>query len=1240
MRTLSSLFILFILVSLATAQQSGRNYRRASVMSGNLVKTVFGNWGVIGQPAERGSRGAWIYENNGYIGDVSLLVGAEVDHEDQRFHSVVVCPVDRPTAQHELSPSGSYWTFEPVNGYFGEEGSGIALYSNPRSWPDRWPDKLNDPDDPGWGGSWNGYFGKTTTASEEAFFVMDDNNDEEFNFADNNKWGVAFKPDSTDLSRNGLGLEVKVRAMQWSDFLAQDCIFWLYEITNTSTTDYNKVSFGMLVGTYVGVTSEEDYREYDDDYSFFDVERDLTYTGDYDDDASRNPLWTGEVGVVGYAFLESPGNPFDGIDNDRDSGEPLNVVRTAPLFVEEDFEPRLINAGDRIVLINSRYEREVVTMPSETSTFVSLGDTITIEPGVTELVEGNVILIDGQEEINPNVYDGLDNDLDGLIDENYYLHYRQLRRDQDGNVLIDRVAPTVYKDYVNNIGLDDPMVDERRNDGIDNDNDWNPEFDDVGADGIAGTKDTGEADGMPTAGEPNFDQTDVDESDQIGLTSFEYFTPANAFNMADDEDLWNRMSPGFFKVPESIVNNRPVRGEDGDFIYGSGFFPLPAGETRRFSLALVYGDGGGPTVDIDDLLQNRETVQNIYDSDYRFPPAPDRPTLRAVAGDGKVTLYWDRKAEESFDPVLKVNDFEGYKIYKATDQNFNDVFEVTDADGNPIAYKPLAQFDKDNGINGYFRPGPELFQQARGASFNLGDDTGLKHSFVDTDVENGQRYFYAVVAYDRGDREADIFPKENDKRINILPSGEVETFQNTAMVVPTGQVSGFQPLPNSVQLDTDDLIGTGELYYTVLDEMKIKDHTYQVTFWDTSMDSLDNDEDGLIDGADLNEYFERQTTRYSVRDLSGVQEMFVGQDTINVRLGHQNIIPETVELLDADGNLVPDDLYVIQPAEGRIRGAEPGDLKFGMQYSISYEYYPVSASPYINNSPFQEETRDSDIFDGLSLDFANDWVIQSADTLRWSDADKAIDVNFYKFESEIPGLGLITGKSKPSNYIMEWADTIIDTSISGFGLQPIPVNFRIKNTTEDRYIDFGYNDTDFNQQISPFDELLFFEPDINDSLVLTWSLSFGGEETYEYGEGDQLRIPVLKPFLASDSLTFSPQQVEVDQTVAANSLEDIKVVPNPYIVATSQERPLPPAITVGRGERKMDFIHVPNDAEIHIFTSRGEHVITLHHNSDIFDGSISWNLKSKENLGVAPGVYFYVVDSPVGQKKGKLAIIK
>jgi len=71
----------------------------------------------------------------------------------------------------------------------------------------------------------------------------------------------------------------------------------------------------------------------------------------------------------------------------------------------------------------------------------------------------------------------------------------------------------------------------------------------------------------------------------------------------------------------------------------------------------------------------------------------------------------------------------------------------------------------------------------------------------------------------------------------------------------------------------------------------------------------------------------------------------------------------------------------------------------------------------------------------------------------------------------------------------------------------------------------------------------------------------------------------------------------------------------------------------------MDFIHLPAGASIKIFTSRGEHVVSLQHDSNIQDGTVSWNLKTKENLDVAPGVYFYVVESSVGKRPARLELL-
>ena len=200
-----------IFITILFCQASGPQYRKNAVHNGNLVRTVFSNYGVVAQPGNKGPRGAWIHDNNGYIGDISLIVGVELDAKDvetgelKTFHSTVVCPVDRPVlGPYEQSENGNLWGFEPVSGYVNDYQESVAMSTNQNSWPTSWPDKSND-----WNGEWNGFFGKDLQLiQQESYYVMDDNNDLEFNYSENNAWNVEFKPDSTNEARNGLGLEV------------------------------------------------------------------------------------------------------------------------------------------------------------------------------------------------------------------------------------------------------------------------------------------------------------------------------------------------------------------------------------------------------------------------------------------------------------------------------------------------------------------------------------------------------------------------------------------------------------------------------------------------------------------------------------------------------------------------------------------------------------------------------------------------------------------------------------------------------------------------------------------------------------------------------------------------------------------------------------------------------------------------------------------------------------------------
>jgi hypothetical protein len=121
--------------------------------------------------------------------------------------------------------------------------------------------------------------------------------------------------------------------------------------------------------------------------------------------------------------------------------------------------------------------------------------------------------------------------------------------------------------------------------------------------------------------------------------------------------------------------------------------------------------------------------------------------------------------------------------------------------------------------------------------YNLGEDTGLQHTFIDTDVQNGQKYYYAVVSYDYGfvtttrtGETEGIPPSECTAIIDVDVSGNVRTDINTAVVVPRAPAAGYVP----PQLDGGILHtgpGTGRIDITLLNPNEIVDgNAYRVMF--------------------------------------------------------------------------------------------------------------------------------------------------------------------------------------------------------------------------------------------------------------------------------------------------------------------------------------------------------------------------------------------------------------------------
>ena len=138
--------------------------------------------------------------------------------------------------------------------------------------------------------------------------------------------------------------------------------------------------------------------------------------------------------------------------------------------------------------------------------------------------------------------------------------------------------------------------------------------------------------------------------------------------------------------------------------------------------------------------------------------------------------------------------------------------------------------------------------------------------------------------------------------------------------------------------------------------------------------------------------------------------------------------------------------------------------------------------------------------------------------------------------------------------------------------------------------------------------------------------------------GNRLRISALRPFATGDFFQFTLRSSLIDADLARSQLEQIAVVPNPYVGTSAFE---PRSQIEGRGERRIQFIHLPPQCTIKIFNLRGELIKTIYHDGMTSDGSEWWDLQTEEQQDVAFGVYVFHVDAPgIGEHIGKFALIK
>jgi hypothetical protein len=263
------------------------------------------------------------------------------------------------------------------------------------------------------------------------------------------------------------------------------------------------------------------------------------------------------------------------------------------------------------------------------------------------------------------------------------------------------------------------------------------------------------------------------------------------FSPQDDIGRYELMRSMLSAEGLSVVNRRP--GNYIELLSTGPFQFLEPDSSLNVVFAVVCaGKNGNEPNNADtelmrrNLYSNADWAQRAYDGEdknrngildpeedlirngkldrYVLPTPPSPPRFRVMPANQKVTLYWDRSAEDSRDLITGEKDFEGYRLYRSQ--------LGADLPGKDLlsSMTRIAEFDSINGIG--YNTG---FRAIRNETLLTEKDpvTGEErqvpyhYRFEIDGILNGWQHAFAVTAFDRGNPEENLGSLESSRLTTV-----------------------------------------------------------------------------------------------------------------------------------------------------------------------------------------------------------------------------------------------------------------------------------------------------------------------------------------------------------------------------------------------------------------------------------------------------------------------------------------
>jgi len=673
----------------------------------------------------------------------------------------------------------------------------------------------------------------------------------------------------------------------------------------------------------------------------------------------------------------------------------------------------------------------------------------------------------------------------------------------------------------------------------------------------------------------------------------------------------------------------------------------------------------GINVEARPLVDLAKMAYKLYNTGYALPKAPAAPSVKLIPGDHKVTITWDDVPLDTPDPFLpgddpaqgfRQYDFEGFRVYRSRTGQVGDAELVAQFDlRNGIILetgikKRLITVVDENGneVKGLTEEvtdtlGFSPFDKQR--KYGLGKDTGLKFAFVDEwdnearkqRLTNGFRYFYTVTSYDwnmgeslesriifseesmvmpRSDPNTYLTAKIEATRMYDYAGNVLDPLADAAVDVENGVMLGSAAPSNNfsdVQLTINNasLIQREEEYKVRIDSIiggagvtmnHLIDPTFDPKLWETVFVSL-VDGSGQVVGTDramlwldVNSMNDNDFTTAEFRlNPTPVEEKGVAFSVIFNLSGH-------------DFNYMQ-----VNPVEvvkgSTLTGPEGSDIAVKSGYNSGANNLPIGFRAADFRIKFVDAGADSmslEVWDethGVPVHFrdwpGDGWCFFNS----WSRFVRLMN----DFREDLSYEDIFSGGPKLSRTLPKYSTAdfpLSKTAKINLHLCGLQVVVRSK-----------------------------YPPVVGDEWLVRTNLG-----TLPDSVG---KLEPWSPRPLAGGVSYGIK-VEPDEDEAANlDMSRIRVVPNPFIIQTAWD--------YSPQKKQIQFINLPNNCEIRVYTLTGNLVQVLTHDGmgNAYDrkwkgGTLNWDLRNRFNSTLASGWYiWYARDLDTGKtEKGKFAIIQ